>query len=102
MIDSKSLATKNLWWLKAFIIVNIIDAISTFRALSYEGVSEGHPIYSISFSTLGIETTLLLKVLLAVVLGLVLVKYSRGHLLKWPTLVILIVAISNSFQQFFV
>ena len=95
-------SSKDLWWLKAFIIVNIIDAITTFRALSYEGVSEGHPIYSIGFSTVGIETTLVLKVLLAVVLGLVLVKFNRGHLLKWPTLVILLVAISNSFQQFFV
>ena len=89
-------SSKDLWWLKAFIIVNIIDAITTFRALSYEGVSEGHPIYSIGFSTVGLETTLVLKVLLAVVLGLVLMKFNRGHLLKWPTLVILIVAISNS------
>ncbi len=94
--------TQNLWWLKVFIIVNIIDAISTFRALSYEGVSEGHPLYSIGFSTIGIETTLLLKVLVAIGIGLLLVKSNRGHLLKWPTLVILIVAISNSFQQFFV
>ncbi len=94
--------TKDLWMLKAFIIVNIVDAITTFRALSYEGVSEGHPIYSMGFSTLGLETTLVLKVMIAVVIGLVLIKSNKGHLLKWPTLVIILVAVSNSLQQYLV
>ncbi len=94
--------TKDLWMLKAFIIVNIVDAITTFRALSYEGVSEGHPIYSIGFSTLGLETTLILKCLIAIGIGMVLIKYNKGYLLKWPTLVIVLVAVSNSLQQYLV
>ncbi len=91
---------RNLWMLKAFIIVNIVDAITTVRALSYGG-SEGNILLSTGFDSIGIGGTLVLKVVASIVVGIVLVKYNKGHLLKWPTLVILLIAIFNSLQTYF-
>ncbi len=94
------LSTQNLWMFKAFVIANIVDAISSIKAISMGG-GEANPLLSIGFETVGLELTLVLKVVAAFLIGLILVNTGRGHLLKWPTLVITLIAVSNSLQVMF-
>ncbi len=82
-----------------FIAANVVDAISTMRALPDGGI-EGNPIIAAGIHYIGLEPTLILKVVAALVIGLILAKRGKVHLLKWPTVVIVIIAISNSIQPF--
>ena len=81
--------------LNLFIAANVVDAISTMRALAYGGI-EGNPIIAALIHHIGLEPTLILKVIAALAIGLILAKFGRVHLLKWPTVVIVLIAISNS------
>ena len=86
--------------MKAFIAANVTDAISTVRSLPYGGI-EANPILATGIHSIGLEPTLILKVVAAVAIGLMLAKRGKGHLLKWPTVVIVIAAISNGIQPYF-
>ena len=82
-----------------FIAPNVVDAISTSRALPSGGI-EGNPIIVAGIHYLGLEPTLVLKVVAAIAIGLILAKCGKVHLLKWPTVVIVIIALSNSIQPY--
>ena len=84
--------------LKSFIAANVTDAISTVSALPH-GV-EGNPILAAGIDSIGLEPTLILKVVAAIGIGLILAKFGKVHLLKWPTVVIVMIAISNSIQPY--
>ena len=85
--------------LKAFIAANITDAITTVRSLPYGGF-EANPILSVGIHFIGLEPTLILKVVAAMAIGLMLWKCGKVHLLKWPTVVIVIAAVSNGIQPY--
>ena len=85
--------------LNLFIAANIADAISTTRALPYGGI-EANPILAVGIHFIGLEPTLILKVAAAMFIGLILAKRGRVYLLKWPTVVIVIIALSNSIQPY--
>ena len=85
--------------LKAFLAANVLDSISTVRSLSYGGF-EGNPILAVGIHFIGLEPTLILKVVAAMAIGLMLAKRGKGHLLNWPTVVIAIADISNDIQTF--
>ncbi len=84
--------------LKAFISANVVDAISTVRSLP--GGIEANPILAAGIHSVGLEAALILKVVAAVAIGLMLAKLGKVHLLKWPTVVIVMAAISNSLQPY--
>ena len=83
--------------LKLFIAANITDAFTTLRAMVYGGI-EGNPIIASGIHYIGLEPTLTLKVVAAMAIGLFLAKRGKVHLLKWPTIVIVLIALSNSLQ----
>lgn len=85
--------------LKSFIAANVTDAISTVSALPHGGI-EASPILAAGIHSIGLEPTLILKVVAAIVIGLILAKFGKVHLLKWPTVVIVMIAISNSLQPY--
>ncbi|PKB71598.1 MAG: hypothetical protein BZY87_04940 [SAR202 cluster bacterium Io17-Chloro-G6] len=85
--------------LKSFIAANITDAISTVHALPYGGF-EGNPLLAAGIHSIGLEPTLILKVIAAIAIGLILAKRGKVHLLKWPTLVIVMIAVSNSIHPY--
>ena len=85
--------------LNLFIAANVADAISTMRALPYGGI-EGNPILAAGIHSIGLEPTLILKVVAAMAIGLLLAKGGKAHLLKWPTVVIVIAAISNGIHPY--
>ena len=85
--------------LNLFIAANVVDAISTMRALPYGGI-EGNPLVAAGIHYIGLEPTMILKIVAALGIGLILAKYGKVQLLKWPTVVIVIIAISNSIQPF--
>ena len=85
--------------LNLFIAANVVDAISTIRALPSGGI-EGNPIVAAGIHYIGLEPTLVLKVVAAIAIGLILAKCGKVHLLKWPTVVIVIIALSNSIQPY--
>ncbi len=81
--------------MKTFIAANVVDAISTLRSLPYGGI-EGNPVIAGAVHAIGLEATLILKVVAAIAFGLSLMKFGKVSWLKWPTAVIAIAAISNS------
>ena len=83
--------------LKGFLGANVADAISSAHALLYGG-AEGNPLIASGIHYLGWEPTLILKLAVAMVIGAVLMKAGKARLLRWPTAIISIVAISNSIQ----
>ena len=85
--------------LNLFIAANVVDALSTVRSLPYGGL-EANPILAAGIHSIGLEPTLILKVVAAMAIGLMLAKRDKGHLLKWPTVVIVIAAISNSIHPY--
>ena len=85
--------------LNLFIAANVADAISTMHALPYGGI-EGNPILAAGIHTIGLEPTLILKVVAAMAIGLLLAKRGKAHLLKWPTVVIVIAAVSNGIHPY--
>ena len=85
--------------LNLFIAANVVDAISTIRALPFGGI-EANPILAVGIHFIGLEPTLILKVVAAIAVGLMLAKCGKVHLLKWPTVVIVIIALSNSIQPY--
>ncbi len=85
--------------MKGFIGANVADAVSTARALPYGGI-EANPIIAAGIQYIGLEPTLILKVIAAIGIGLILAKFGRVHLLKWPTVVIVIAALSNAIQPY--
>ena len=86
--------------MKAFIAANVTDAITTMSSLTYGGI-EANPILAAGIHFIGLEPTLILKVVAAMAIGLVLAKRGKVHLLKWPTVVIVIAAISNGIHPYF-
>ena len=84
---------------KEFIGANVADALSTAGALVAGGV-EANPLISAVIDSIGLEATLILKVVAAVAIGLVLIKFGKSHWLKWPTAMIAIAAILNTLQIF--
>ncbi len=84
---------------KEFIGANVADALSTAGALPAGGV-EANPLISAAIDSIGLEATLILKVVAAVAIGLILIKFGKSHWLKWPTAIIAIAAISNTIQIF--
>ena len=85
--------------LKGFIGANVADAVSSARALASGGI-EANPVIAGVVHSIGLEPTLILKVVVAITIGLILMKFGKASWLKWPTAVITIVAISNSIQPF--
>ena len=85
--------------LKLFIAANVTDAFTTLRAVVYGGI-EANPIIASGIHYFGLEPTLILKIAAAIGIGLFLAKRGKVHLLKWPTIVIVIVALSNSVQPY--
>lgn len=85
--------------LKLFIGANVADAFTSVRA-AVDGGIEANPILAAGVHFIGLEPTMILKVAAAVAIGLVLVKYGKVHLLKWPTVVIVILAVSNGIQPY--
>ena len=83
--------------LRGFLGANVADAISSAHALLY-GSGEANPLIAIGIHHVGMEPTLILKLALAMIIGGVLMKAGKARLLKWPTAVIAIAAISNSLQ----
>ena len=83
--------------LKGFLGANIADAISSAQALLYGG-AEANPLIASGIHYLGMESTLILKLAIAMVVGGILIKSGNARLLKWPTAVIAIASISNSIQ----
>ena len=85
--------------LKLFMAANVTDAFTTVRAVVYGGI-EGNPIIASGIHLIGLEPTMILKIAAAMAIGLLLAKRGKVHLLKWPTLVIVLVAVSNSIQPY--
>ena len=83
--------------LKGFLGANVADAISSAHALLY-GSAEANPLIASVMHYLGMEPTLILKLAVALVIGAMLMRAGKARLLKWPTAVIAIAAISNSLQ----
>ena len=83
--------------LKGFLGANVADAISSAHALLY-GDREGNPLIAMGIHYIGMEPTLILKLAVAMVIGAILMKAGKARLLKWPTAIISIAAISNSIQ----
>ena len=83
--------------LKGFLGANAADAISSAHALLY-GSAEANPLLASGMHYLGMEPTLILKLAVATVIGGLLMKAGKARLLKWPTAVIAVAAISNSLQ----
>ena len=86
--------------MKLFIAANVVDAITTVRSLPYGGM-EANPLLAGGIHFIGLEPTLLLKVVAAMAIGLMLAKLGKVHLLKWPTVIIVIAAVTNSIQPYF-
>ncbi|MDA1127663.1 MAG: DUF5658 family protein [Chloroflexi bacterium] len=85
--------------LKLFMAANVMDAFTTMRAVFYGGI-EGNPIIAGGIHYIGLEPTLILKVSAAMAIGLMLAKRGKVHLLKWPTVIIVMVALSNSIYPY--
>ena len=83
--------------LKGFLGANVADAISSAQALLYGG-AEANPLIATGIHYIGMEPTLILKLAVAMVIGAILMKAGKARLLKWPTAIIAIAAISNSIQ----
>ena len=83
--------------LKGFLGANVADAVSSAQALLYGG-TEGNPLIATGIHYIGMGPTLILKLAVAMVIGAILMKAGKARLLKWPTAVIAIAAISNSIQ----
>jgi len=85
--------------LKLFIAANVTDAFTSVRAMLYGGI-EANPIISGGINSIGLEPTMILKIIVAMAIGLMLTKHGKVHLLKWPTVVIVIAALSNGIHPY--
>ena len=83
--------------IKWFVGANLADAASSASAIPSGGV-EANPIMASGINAIGMEPTLILKVVIAVGIGLVLMKFGKTSWLKWPTAIITLAAISNGLQ----
>ena len=83
--------------MKGFLGANVADAVSTAHALLYGG-AEVNPLIASGIHYIGMEPTLILKLVIAMVIGALVIKAGKARLLKWPTAVIAIASISNSLQ----
>ncbi|MFQ6026257.1 MAG: DUF5658 family protein [Dehalococcoidia bacterium] len=81
--------------MKAFLLANLSDVFSTFSGLKL-GAMEANPMIHFFMENTSVPEALLVKLALAIGVGL-LIKKWKPNLLIIPTLVFTLAAISNSF-----
>lgn len=79
---------------KAFLLANISDALSTILALDLGGM-EANPIINSVMQATGVPEALLVKLAVAAGIGLLVSRWKPG-VLRAVTLAISVIAISNS------
>ena len=80
--------------MRAFIIANLADVFSTFSGVKL-GAIEANPVIHFFMETTSVPEALLIKLALAVGVGLFIRRWKPG-LLNLPTLIFTLAAISNS------
>jgi hypothetical protein len=80
--------------MKAFILANLSDAVSTATGLA-AGAREANPVINMVMESAGVPEALLLKLAVAVGVGLVINRW-KPRLLNIPTLAFALIAIGNS------
>ena len=80
--------------MKAFILANISDVLSTIFGLKLGGL-EANPIIAFTMEATSVPEALLVKLAIAAGVGLLINRWKPG-LLALPTLVFTVIAISNS------
>jgi len=80
--------------MKAFILANLSDAISTIFGLNHGG-TEANPVISFVIEATSVPEALLVKLALSAAVGLLMSRW-RPRLLSTLTLVFALIAISNS------
>ena len=83
-----------------FVLANITDATTTLVNIN-NGAREGNPVVASLIGSLGLETGLVVKVLLATAAGSLLYWRKRITLLTILTVGLVIVSLSNAFWRFF-
>ena len=80
--------------MKAFVLANLSDVFSTISGLKV-GAIEANPVINFFIESTSVPEALLVKLALAVGVGLLIRRWKPG-LLNVPTLVFTLAAISNS------
>jgi hypothetical protein len=80
--------------MKAFILANISDGLSTLVGLAAGGV-EINPLISLIMKETSVPEAMLVKLTIASGIGLLINRW-KPHLLNIPTMALAIIAISNS------
>lgn len=80
--------------MKAFILANISDVLSTLVGLAAGGI-EINPLIGLIMEETSVAEALLVKLAIAGCIGLLINRW-KSHLLNIPTMALAIIAISNS------